>query len=69
MDLLPAGPTGDPLLDAVRRRHPDVDLVVLPPEPTAAAPALRADRATAEALGLAVLAEAQPVLDALRGEC
>ena len=68
MDLLPAGPTGDPLLDAVRRRHPDVDLVVLPPEKSAA-PARRADSLTAEALGVAVLAEAQPVLDALRGEC
>lgn len=68
MDLLPAGLTGNPLLDAVRRRHPDVGVVVLPPEKSAA-PAHRADRVTAEALGVAVLAEAQPVLDALRGEC
>ena len=35
MELLPPGaPLSDPMLDAVRRRHPDVDLVVLPPEPT-----------------------------------
>lgn len=35
MELLPPGaPLRDPMLDAVRRRHPDVDLVVRPPEPT-----------------------------------
>lgn len=26
-----AGPTGDPFFDTVRERHPDVDIVVLPP--------------------------------------
>lgn len=27
------GPVGDPFFDTVRARHPDVDVVVLPPEP------------------------------------
>lgn len=29
------GPVGDPFFDTVRARHPDVDVVVLPPEPAA----------------------------------
>lgn len=29
------GPVGDPFFDTVRARHPDVDVVVLPPEPPA----------------------------------
>ncbi|WP_134738421.1 hypothetical protein [Nocardioides sp. 503] len=34
MELHPVpDPTGDPFVDAVRRRHPDVDVVLLPPEP------------------------------------
>ncbi|MDP2775932.1 MAG: hypothetical protein Q8O61_20425, partial [Nocardioides sp.] len=34
MELQPlSDPLGDPFLDVVRRRHPDVDVVVLPPEP------------------------------------
>ncbi len=48
-----AGPIGDPFLDAVHRRHPDVDIVVLP-DPRADTPvaaalpaALPADAATA----------------------
>ncbi len=32
------GPIGDPLLDTVHRRHPDVDIVVLPPEAAAPSP-------------------------------
>ena len=39
------GPIGDPLLDTVHRRHPDVDIVVLPPE-TAAPVAVTAEPAT-----------------------
>ena len=48
-----AGPIGDPFLDTVHRRHPDVDIVVLPDPrgadaPVAVAPAaLPADAATA----------------------
>ena len=39
MELRPPGsPIEDPFLAAVRRRHPDVDLVALPPEPTTAEP-------------------------------
>ena len=38
MEIQPAGtPTGDPFFDAVRRRHPNVDIVLLPARP---APAL-----------------------------
>ncbi|MFA6574013.1 MAG: hypothetical protein WCS84_01230 [Nocardioides sp.] len=34
MELQPlSDPLGDPFFDAVRRRHPDVDVVVLPPSP------------------------------------
>jgi hypothetical protein len=34
MELRPlSDPLGDPFFDAVRRRHPDVDIVVLPPAP------------------------------------
>ena len=34
MSVHPAsGPVGDPFLARVRRRHPDLDLVLLPPEP------------------------------------
>lgn len=34
MELRPLSePLGDPFFDAVRRRHPDVDIVVLPPVP------------------------------------
>jgi hypothetical protein len=34
MELHPlSDPLGDPFFDALRRRHPDVDVVVLPPEP------------------------------------
>ena len=41
MRLRPAsGPVGDPFFARVRRRHPDLDLILLPPEaPDAAAPA------------------------------
>lgn len=39
------GPIGDPLLDTVHRRHPEVDIVVLPPE-TAAPRAVAAEPAT-----------------------
>ena len=39
------GPIGDPLLDTVHRRHPDVDIVVLPPE-TAAPVAAAVEPAT-----------------------
>jgi len=31
------GPIGDPFFDVVRRRHPDVDIVLLPPEQPASA--------------------------------
>jgi len=35
MELRPPGtPIDDPFFDAVRRRHPDVDLVALPPDAT-----------------------------------
>jgi hypothetical protein len=70
MTLHPAdGPLQDPFFAAVRRRHPDVDLVVLPPERAPAEPAepvdddvVRADLETvrtrltewAEAAGLTV---------------
>lgn len=38
MELQPlSDPLGDPFFDAVRRRHPDVDLVVLPPVPASPA--------------------------------
>ena len=60
MSLHPApGPVGDPFFARVRRRHPDVDLVLLPPEPPEAGrparpepgaeQALAADRAEVEA--------------------
>ncbi len=40
MELKPlSDPLGDPFFDAVRRRHPDVDIVVLPPVPAATVPA------------------------------
>lgn len=40
MEIRPAtAPIDDPFFAAVRRRHPDVDVVVLPPEPTDEAPA------------------------------
>lgn len=39
MELKPlSDPLGDPFFDALRRRHPDVDIVVLPPDPVAAVP-------------------------------
>ncbi|MCW2853757.1 MAG: hypothetical protein JWM84_3421 [Nocardioides sp.] len=39
MELHPVpDPTGDPFFDALRRRHPDVDVVLLPPEPPPPAP-------------------------------
>ncbi|WP_193609270.1 hypothetical protein [Nocardioides lijunqiniae] len=39
MELQPVpDPTGDPFFDALRRRHPDVDVVLLPPEPPPADP-------------------------------
>lgn len=67
MDSPPTGPTGDPFFDAVRRRHPDVDLVVLPPE-LPSVPAPPADRATAEALAEVVLAEATSLWDTINTE-
>ena len=39
----PDRPVGDPFFAAVRRRHPDVDIVLLPPEPRPAGPALGED--------------------------
>lgn len=46
MELRPPGaPIEDPFFDAVRRRHPDVDLVVLPPD-DATEPADPVDDAT-----------------------
>ena len=51
MSLRPAtGPVGDPFFARVRRRHPDLDLVLLPPEaPDAGTPAV-ADPGAEEAL-------------------
>jgi hypothetical protein len=42
----PDSPIGDPFFAAIRRRHPDVDLVVLPPEEPAEDPAAAVDDAT-----------------------
>ena len=48
MELRPPGtPIYDPFFEAVRRRHPDVDLVVLPPDDTAE-PADPVDDATVQ---------------------
>jgi hypothetical protein len=50
----PSVPLSDPLLAAVRRRHPDVDLVQLAPEPPAV-PADASDDATADARAAAAV--------------
>lgn len=42
----------DPMLDAVRRRHPDVDLVVLPPEPAPVSTAVAEDDQFASTIDL-----------------
>ncbi len=51
-------PIHDPFLDAVRRRHPDVDVVVLPPEPPPgdAPPPLTDDVVAATLVSVATLA-------------
>ncbi|MCD4535878.1 hypothetical protein LRP67_17460 [Nocardioides sp. cx-169] len=43
-------PTGDPFFDALRRRHPDVDVVLLPPESPPAPPGATVDEAAANAV-------------------
>ena len=49
MELRPPGtPIDDPFFAAVRRRHPDVDLVVLPPDAPEEEPAATVDDATVE---------------------
>jgi hypothetical protein len=46
MELRPPGsPVDDPFFAAIRRRHPDVDLVVLPPDPPAEDPLAPVDDA------------------------
>jgi hypothetical protein len=55
------GPIGDPLLDTVHRRHPDVDIVVLPPEtaaPVAAEPVTPVGPDAARSARTATAAEA-----------
>ncbi len=44
------GPIDDPFFREVRRRHPDIDIVQLPPEPPPAEPGEDADEVAAEAL-------------------
>jgi len=47
MEIMPSGaPIDDPFFAAVRRRHPDVDLVLLPPTPPDHEPVETVDDAT-----------------------
>jgi hypothetical protein len=49
MEIRPSGaPIDDPFFAAVRRRHPDVDVVVLPPDPPDIEPAEAVDDATVD---------------------
>ena len=51
MSLRPAsGPGGDPFFARVRRRHPDLDLILLPPEAPEAGLPLTADPGAEQAL-------------------
>jgi hypothetical protein len=56
----PDSPVDDPFFAAIRRRHPDVDLVVLPPEAPTEEPAAPVDDATVwRAVELVAAAAAQ----------
>jgi hypothetical protein len=56
----PDSPVDDPFFAAIRRRHPDVDLVVLPPEEPTEEPAAPVDDATVwRAVELVAAAAAQ----------
>ena len=62
------GPIGDPFLDEVHRRHPDVDIVVLPEEAGARSrPVAVVDEAAARALTERTGAEASRLWDLMRG--
>ncbi|WP_110206093.1 hypothetical protein [Nocardioides daejeonensis] len=56
MEFRRAGSTGDPFWEAFRRRHPDVDVVVLPPE--RGVPSGSVDDVLATRAGLVEVAEA-----------
>ena len=63
------GPMGDPFLDEVHRRHPDVDVVVLPDEAGArAGPAAVVDGAGARALTERTGAEAARLWALMHGD-
>jgi hypothetical protein len=68
MELRPPGsPVDDPFFAAIRRRHPDVDLVVLPPEPLEE-PAETVDDATLARVVELVAAEAADLWSAVAPE-